>query len=64
MSLAEIVHACRLPKTTVFRVLSSLVERGFCEWDPQTGKYSLGFELVRLADIRRRQSNVHDVAFR
>ncbi len=62
MSLAEVVHAVRLPKTTVFRVLTSLVERGFCEWDPQTGKYSLGFELVRLADIRRRQSNVHDVA--
>ena len=52
----------RLPKTTVFRVLSSLVERGYCECDPQTGKYSLGFELLRLADIRRRQTNVHDVA--
>jgi DNA-binding IclR family transcriptional regulator len=62
MSLAEVVHAVRLPKTTVFRVLSSLATRGFCEWDAQSGKYSLGFELVRLADIRRRQSNVHDVA--
>jgi IclR family KDG regulon transcriptional repressor len=39
-----------------------LAARGFCEWDAQSGKYSLGFELVRLADIRRRQSNVHDVA--
>jgi IclR family acetate operon transcriptional repressor len=62
MSLAEIVHAVRLPKTTVFRILSSLVTRGLCEWDAERGKYSLGFELVRLADIRRRQSNVHDVA--
>jgi len=62
MSLAEIVQAVRLPKTTVFRVLSSLAARGFCEWDATSGKYSLGFELVRLADIRRRQSNVHDVA--
>jgi DNA-binding IclR family transcriptional regulator len=62
MSLAEIVQAVRLPKTTVFRVLSSLAERDFCEWDELSGKYSLGFELVRLADIRRRQSNVHDVA--
>src|SRR5258706_9100282 len=62
MGLAEIVQAVRLPKTTVFRVLSSLVERGFCRWDAQAGKYSLGFELLRLADIRRRQSNVHDVA--
>src|SRR5690349_13226424 len=62
MSLAEIVQAVRLPKTTVFRVLASLVERGFCDWDAPSGKYSLGFELVRLADIRRRQSSVHDVA--
>jgi DNA-binding IclR family transcriptional regulator len=62
MGLAEIVQAVGLPKTTVFRVLSSLVERGFCQWDAQSGKYSLGFELLRLADIRRRQSNVHDVA--
>jgi len=62
MSLAEVVQAVRLPKTTVFRVLNSLAARGFCEWDAQSEKYSLGFELVRLADIRRRQSNVHDVA--
>ena len=62
LSLAEIVQIVQLPKTTVFRVLSSLVERGFCEWDTQAEKYSLGFELVRLADIRRRQNNFHDVA--
>src|SRR5262245_11222204 len=62
LSLSEIVAAVQLPKTTVFRLLSSLVERDFCEFDPQTGKYSLGFELVRLSDIRRRQTNVHDVA--
>jgi len=62
MSLAEVVQAVRLPKTTVFRVLNSLAARGFCEWDAQSEKYSLGFELLRLADIRRRQSSVHDVA--
>jgi len=62
LGLSEIVAEVRLPKTTVFRLLSSLVERNFCEFDSQTGKYSLGFELVRLADIRRRQTNVHDVA--
>jgi len=62
LSLAEIVTAVGLPKTTVFRVLSSLVEQGYCEWDLQTGKYGLGFELLRLADIRRRQTKVHDVA--
>jgi IclR family transcriptional regulator, KDG regulon repressor len=62
LSLSEVIEAVNLPKTTVFRLLSSLVESDFCEFDPQTGKYSLGFALVRLADIRRWQSNVHDVA--
>jgi IclR family acetate operon transcriptional repressor len=62
LSLAEIVQAVKIPKSTVFRLLSSLVERRFCEVDPQTKKYGLGFELLRLADIRRRQSKVHDVA--
>ena len=62
LGLAEIVDAVQLPKTTVFRLLSSLAARGFCELDSQTGKYSLGFELVRLADIRRRQTNVQAVA--
>jgi DNA-binding IclR family transcriptional regulator len=62
LSLAEIVQLVKLPKTTVFRILSSLVARHYCEIDPATGKYSLGFELIRLADIRRRQNNVHDVA--
>lgn len=61
LSLSEIVASVGLPKTTAFRLLSSLVERDFCEFDPTSGKYSLGFGLVRLADIRRRQTNVHDV---
>ena len=62
LSLGEVVQLVKLPKTTVFRILSSLVERRFCEFDIETGKYSLGFELLRLSDIRRRQNSVHDVA--
>src|ERR1041384_5058357 len=62
LSLSEIVQVVALPKTTVFRLLSSLVEHDFCEFDSQSGKYSLGFELVRLADVRQRQTNVHDAA--
>jgi DNA-binding IclR family transcriptional regulator len=62
LSLAEIVAAVQLPKTTVFRILCGLAERGYCEWDAQTSRYGLGFELLRLADIRRRQGNMHDVA--
>jgi DNA-binding IclR family transcriptional regulator len=60
--LKDVAAITGLPKTTVFRILSSLIEHDFCEYDERTGEYSLGFELLRLADIRRRQTNVYDIA--
>ena len=62
LGLKEIAAATGLPKPTVFRILAALCEHDFCEVDPNTGQYSLGFALVRLADIRRRQANLHTVA--
>ena len=62
MALREIVALTGMPKTTVFRILTTLVELEFCEIDPHTGDYSLGFALLRLADVRRRQGNVHTIA--
>ena len=62
LSLKEVSTATGLPKTTAFRILSTLVEHDLCEFDPETGKYSLGFALLRLADVRRRQANVHMIA--
>lgn len=60
--LKDVAAITGLPKTTVFRILSSLIEHDFCEYDERTGEYSLGFALLRLADVRRRQTNVHDIA--
>lgn len=60
--LKDVAATTGLPKTTVFRILSSLIEHDFCEFDERTGEYSLGFALLRLADVRRRQTNVHDIA--
>jgi DNA-binding IclR family transcriptional regulator len=62
LGLKDIAKATGLPKTTVFRILSTLVAIDFCEIDPDNGDYSLGFGLMRLADIRRRQANVHALA--
>ena len=62
LSLVEVVDAVQLPKSSVFRLLSSLTERGLCEFDGQTKKYGLGYELLRLADIRRRQTKLSDIA--
>lgn len=62
LTLKEIAERADLPKTTVFRILSTLVTRSLCELDERTGEYSLGFAFLHLAEIRRRQTNVHDAA--
>ena len=62
LGLAEVVARSGLPKTTTFRVLSTLCDRGLCMQDALSGKYSLGFELLHLADIRRRQATIHGLA--
>lgn len=59
LSLNEVVAATGLPKTTAFRLLSALVEHDFISLDPENGKYSLGFALLRLGEIRRGQTNAH-----
>jgi len=62
LSLKQLVAQTGLPKTTVFRILSTLTERHFCELDQKTELYSLGFAFLRLGDIRRRQANFHSEA--
>jgi DNA-binding IclR family transcriptional regulator len=62
LSLKQVVAQTGLPKTTVFRILSTLVECHLCELDPKTELYSLGFAFLRLGDIRRRQANFHSEA--
>lgn len=61
LGLKNIVAETQLPKTTVFRILTTLVERDLCDLDPVTGEYSLGFAMLRFADIRRRQTSIRDV---
>jgi DNA-binding IclR family transcriptional regulator len=62
LTLNNIVSATGLPKTTTFRILSTLVDRGLCERDPKAQTYSLGYHVLHLGEVRRRQSNLRDVA--
>ena len=62
LTLKDMMKATKLPKTTAFRILSTLVSLGYCDFDQRTGEYSLGFVFLKLADIRRRQANVHAAA--
>lgn len=51
MSLAEISRAVELHKTTVYRLLSSLKERGYIEKDDGTNLYRLGLGFIELSSL-------------
>lgn len=62
LTLKQVVDETGLPKTTAFRLLNGLVDHGLCEFDNAAQTYSLGFRILHLADIRRRQTDVHSIA--
>jgi hypothetical protein len=49
---ADLQAVC-LPKTTIFRMLNSLAEGGFCVWDAQTGKIHEAWPSHRGAKFRQ-----------
>ncbi|HEY0216660.1 MAG TPA: IclR family transcriptional regulator [Cellulomonas sp.] len=50
MSLADLSAALGLHKTTLHRSLAALRHRDYVAQDPQTGRYSLGPAVLRVAD--------------
>lgn len=55
LRLGDVVKRTGLAKSTVYRLLSTLCARHLCHFDPETGKYTLGYEVLKMADIRTRQ---------
>lgn len=49
LGLAELVGRLGWRKTTVHRILNSLVEAGMLSKDPATRQYALGYKVLRLA---------------
>lgn len=62
LTLKQVVEETGFPKTTAFRLLNGLVDHGLCEFDSSAQTYSLGFRVLHMADIRRRQTDVHSIA--
>ncbi len=50
-SLAAMAQLSRLNKTTVLRLASNLVNRGYLKFDQTSGSYSLGMKLFELGSI-------------
>lgn len=51
LSIAELSEKTGLTKSTVYRLVSTLVKNNYLEQDPQTQKYRLGFRLFNLGSI-------------
>jgi DNA-binding IclR family transcriptional regulator len=62
LSLAEICHLVRLPKTTVFRYLYTLEACGFVSHDPMEDLYWVGLRVFELARSVSEELHVREIA--
>lgn len=62
ISLTELSKLARLNKTTVHRLLSTLVYNGYVEQDPKTGYYGLTFKLFQLGNKKIEKMDSLNVA--
>src|SRR5258708_37028857 len=48
LPLSDLAHALNWDKSTVFRLLATLMRRGYIEQNPETKRYRLGFRILYL----------------
>lgn len=48
---AEVTEACGLPPSTTFRLLTTLVQLRYVEYDAESRKYQLGLKLLELGHL-------------
>lgn len=62
LSLAQVCTYAGLPKTTTYRILTTLEKRNLVMQDPMTGKYRLGYEIVKLGNIAQYSNSIQRTA--
>mgnify|MGYP004535662341 CR=1 FL=1 len=62
MGITELSEACDLPKSTLHRILTSLVHHDFAVQDAQSKKYRLGSAMLRLGAKYLNQNDVRNIA--
>ena len=48
-SFSQLLGSLRIPRSSLFHLLTNLLSRNFLERDPKTERYRLGAELVEIA---------------
>jgi IclR family transcriptional regulator, KDG regulon repressor len=62
-TLTELARIQGLPKSTTFRLISTLVDFDFLKFDSSSRCYSLGLKIVELGTIGQRSLSLRKVAF-
>jgi len=62
LSLTEVAGAAKLDKGTARRILLTLMQDGFVTLDPQSQKYSLGLEILKLAGAVPERRDLRQIA--
>lgn len=59
---SDLLEKSPYPKATLYRFLQTLTHQGMLQVDPETGQYSPGMRLVRLAHVAWAQSSLAPIA--
>src|SRR5450759_2787097 len=62
MSAYEISEEIELPKSTIHRLLNTLVARGYVRKDENTYSYGIGLKVLQLKDLTREHINLTNIA--
>ncbi len=63
MTATEIQHKMNLNKSTIHRLMMTLLHRGFVERNEMTGIYQIGIKLVEMSSIRLNQIELKTEAY-
>ncbi len=62
VSLGELADRVGLPKSSVHRLLTTLIAHGFVDRDPGTRRYTLGIRLFELGSAALHERGLHGIA--
>src|SRR5690625_4362665 len=62
LSISEIEKELGYPKSTIFRILNTLIKADFIAQDPDTHRYSVGMQFFRLGSIFQSQLDLRNVS--